>query len=84
MGWYEATNAVTATSDESYHELGTTMKSVRSILQFSKYFTGRLGRCENSLKKGSLKVHTLKTFSATLCAAKLFYIFSRRASRGAA
>ena len=28
--------------------LGTTTKSVRSILQLSKYFTGQLGRSESS------------------------------------
>ena len=37
--------------------LGTTMKSVHSILQLSKYFTGRLGKSE-TLKKGSLNVYT--------------------------
>ena len=51
--------------------LGTTMKSVHSILQLSKYFTGWLGRSE-SLKKGRLKVYTLKKFSTMLCTAKFF------------
>ena len=84
MGWYKAPNAH---FHRDYYKrrklgglLGTTTKSVRSILQFSKYFTGRLGR---SQKKGSLMLHTLKKISAARSAAKLLHIFSHRASRGA-
>ena len=54
--------------------LGTTTKSVRTILLFSKYFAGQLGRSESLYlwKKGSLKVHTLREFAAAHSAAKLF------------
>ena len=79
MGWYEATNAH---FHRDYYKrrklgglLGTTTKLVRSILSFSKYFTGRLGRSE-SFEKSSLKVPTLKKISAALRAAKLIHIFS--------
>ena len=59
--------------------MGTTTKSVRSILQFCKYFTRRLGSTESLfffLTKGSLKVHTLKKSPAARSAAKLLDIFS--------
>ena len=72
---------VTTTSDRESAGLGTTTKSVCSILQFSRYFTGRLGRSE-SVYICSLKVHTFKIFSAARSAAKFFYIFP--ASCGAA
>ena len=48
VGWYEAH------FHRDYYKrrklgglMGTTTKSVRSILQFSKYFTGRLGSSES-------------------------------------
>ena len=85
MGWYKAPNAH---FHRDYYKrrklggfLGTTTKSVRSILPFSKYFTGRLGRAQK--KKGSLMLHTLKKISAVIRAAKFLHIFFHRASRGA-
>ena len=66
--------------------LGTTTKSVRIILLFFKYFTGRLGRSESSYpwKKAlfcSLKVHTLKN-SPPRYARRNYFTFFRHASRG--
>ena len=65
MGCYEATNAHFHRDYYKRRKLG----GILGIL-VSKYFTGRLGRSESfiPLKKGSLKVHTFKNFSVTLCA----------------
>ena len=59
---------------------------MRSILQFSKYFTGRLGRSESLYigRKGSLKVHTFKIIFRRATRGEILLNFFPRASRGAA